>query len=100
MILTLTIVEADSNEFIGSKLNLVDLAGSERVKDSGASGKSLTEACHINKSLFCLAQVVDALTKGKKGALIPYRESKLTSLLADSLGGNCITTLLAMVSPS
>jgi len=54
LILTLTIVESNQNEFIGSKLNLVDLAGSERVKDSGALGAQLKEACHINKSLFSL----------------------------------------------
>ena len=99
--MTLTIVEfASGQEFVGSKLNLVDLAGSERVKDSKATGQKLSEACHINKSLFQLAQVVDALCKGKARNLVPYRESKLTSLLADSLGGNCKTTLIAMVSPS
>lgn len=80
-----------------SKLSIVDLAGSERVKDSNVSGQQLLEAAHINKSLFNLIQVVNALRKGENP---PYRDSKLTALLIDSIGGNCMTSLLAMVSPS
>lgn len=80
-----------------SKLNIVDLAGSERVKDSAVTGQQLVEAANINKSLFHLIQVVNDLKNGKKPN---YRNSALTKLLSDSIGGNCITTLLAMVSPS
>lgn len=66
LILTLTLVEVGKKKnIVGSKLNLVDLAGSERIKDSMATGQALTEACHINKSLYALAGVVDGLTKGK-----------------------------------
>ena len=101
LIMTLTVVEVTKKrEFIGAKLNMVDLAGSERAKDANTSGESLKEAAFINKSLFCLAGVVDALCKGKAKNLIPYRDSKLTSILQDSLGGNCKTTMLACLSPS
>ena len=66
LILTLTLVEVGKKKnIVGSKLNLVDLAGSERIKDSMSTGQDLTEACHINKSLYALAGVVDGLTKGK-----------------------------------
>ena len=99
LIMTLTVTEVNrKGKFTGAKLNLVDLAGSERVKDSNVSGQALKEAACINQSLLTLAAVVDALCTGKKN--IPYRESKLTQLLSDSLGGNCKTTLLAMLSPS
>mmetsp|Transcript_43827 Transcript_43827/g.58101 ORF Transcript_43827/g.58101 Transcript_43827/m.58101 type:complete len:148 (-) Transcript_43827:107-550(-) len=101
LILTLTLVEvAKKGELQGAKLNLVDLAGSERVKDSNVTGTNLQEACHINASLYNLAGVVDALCKGKPQAQIPYRNSKLTSILQDSLGGNCKTTMLACLSPA
>ena len=103
LILTVTVSVKDERDgsITCSKLNLVDLAGSERVKDSMVSGQQLKEAGYINKSLYTLAGVVDALQKGKdfKGQ-VNYRDSKLTLLLKDSLGGNCKTTLLAMVSPS
>ncbi|KAG2374384.1 hypothetical protein C9374_010954 [Naegleria lovaniensis] len=84
------------------KLNLVDLAGSERVSVSGASGDLLEQTKKINLSLTCLGMVISALTKTykKKEVYVPYRDSKLTRLLADSLGGNCRTTMLAMVSPA
>ena len=101
LVMTLTVVDVSgSKEVIGAKLNLVDLAGSERVKDSNVSGASLQEACHINSSLYNLAGVVDALCKNKPRNLIPYRNSKLTAILQDSLGGNCKTTMLACLSPS
>ena len=80
-------------------MNLVDLAGSEKVKDSMVVGDALKEAASINLSLTTLSRVVSALSSGSK-AIIPYNESNLTKLLADSLGGNCQTTLLAMLSPS
>lgn len=101
LVLTLTMVDVKkTKEVVGAKLNLVDLAGSERVKDSQVSDKGLTEACNINASLYHLAGVVDALCKGKARKLIPYRNSKLTALLSDSLGGNCKTTMLGCLSPS
>ena len=81
-----------------SKLNLVDLAGSERLKDSKAEGQTLQETCAINSSLFALIAVVESLSSGKD--FVPYRNSKLTWLLSDSIGGNSLTTILATVSPS
>ena len=83
-----------------SKLNLVDLAGSERTKVTGAKGKQLEESKRINKSLSALGNVINALTDPKGNAYIPYRDSKLTRLLQDSLGGNCKTTMITMISPS
>jgi len=80
------------------KLNMVDLAGSERVKLSGATGKQLDESRRINKSLSALGNVINALTDPKTKH-IPYRDSKLTRLLQNSLGGNCKTSMIAMISP-
>ena len=85
-------------KFKSGKLNLVDLAGSERVKLSGASGKQLDESRRINKSLSALGNVINALTDPKTKH-IPYRDSKLTRLLQNSLGGNCKTSMIAMISP-
>ena len=82
------------------KLNLVDLAGSERVRVTGATGKRLEESKSINQSLSCLGNVISALTDSKGRLHIPYRDSKLTRLLEDSLGGNCKTTMMAMISPT
>ena len=82
------------------KLNLVDLAGSERVRLSGATGQRLEESKRINKSLAALGNVISALTDTKDRAHIPYRDSKLTRVLEDSLGGNCKTTMMAMISPA
>jgi len=81
-------------------LNLVDLAGSERVNVTGASGKRLEESKSINSSLSALGNVITALTAPKNRTHIPYRDSKLTRILEDSLGGNCKTTMMAMISPS
>lgn len=81
------------------KLNLVDLAGSERVERSGAQGLRLKESQNINKSLTMLGIVISTLVKDPHGH-IPYRNSKLTRVLEDSLGGNCKTTMMAMVSPA
>jgi hypothetical protein len=82
------------------KLNLVDLAGSERVHITGATGKRLEESKSINQSLSALGKVIAALTDKKLRSHIPYRDSKLTRILEDSLGGNCKTTMMCMVSPS
>ena len=86
-----------------SVINLIDLAGSERNKKTGATGDRLKEASSINKSLHCLKFVIDVLvenatTKGQKKRP-PYRDSTLTSLLMDSLGGNSKTFMLVCVSP-
>ena len=85
-------------EVIQSKLHLVDLAGSEREKKSGSDGTTLKEANYINRSLSYLEQVVIALTQSKREH-IPYRQSKLTHLLKDSLGGNCHTALISCIWP-
>jgi kinesin family protein 3/17 len=83
------------------KLNLVDLAGSERVRVTGATGKRLEECKKINQSLSALGNVISALTEPKLSRThIPYRDSKLTRILEDSLGGNCRTTMMAMISPA
>ncbi|KAI9376454.1 P-loop containing nucleoside triphosphate hydrolase protein [Aspergillus egyptiacus] len=80
------------------KLNLVDLAGSENIQRSGAENKRATEAGLINKSLLTLGRVINALVD--KSQHIPYRESKLTRLLQDSLGGRTKTCIIATISPA
>eukprot|EP00939_MAST-03C_sp_MAST-3C-sp1_P003710 g3710.t1 len=82
------------------KLNLVDLAGSERVRLTGATGRRLEESKKINQSLSALGNCIAALTDPKGRKHIPYRDSKLTRILEDSLGGNCKTTMMAMASPA
>ncbi|XP_011100690.1 kinesin-like protein KIN-12C isoform X1 [Sesamum indicum] len=84
------------------RLNLVDLAGSERQKSSGAEGDRLKEAANINKSLSTLGLVIMSLVDLAQGKHrhVPYRDSRLTFLLQDSLGGNSKTTIIANVSPS
>ncbi|XP_050303688.1 kinesin-like protein klp-20 [Anthonomus grandis grandis] len=81
-----------------AKLNLVDLAGSERASKSMASGDRLKEASKINLSLSVLGNVISALVDNPNSH-IPYRNSKLTRLLQDSLGGSCLTSMIATVSP-
>lgn len=81
------------------KIYLVDLAGSERISKTGAEGQTLTEAQNINKSLTALGGVINALTDGKSSH-VPYRDSKLTRLLQESLGGNSKTSLIITASPS
>lgn len=84
-----------------SKLHLVDLAGSERVAKTHSSGSVLTEAKYINSSLFFLEMVIVALyEKATKGRThVPYRNSIMTSVLRDSLGGNCKTIMIATINP-
>jgi len=87
-----------------AQLNLVDLAGSERIDKTGSSDTPLRlrEALNINKSLLCLGNVVTALAEraeGKRSSHVPYRDSKLTRLLEDSLGGNATTALIACITP-
>ena len=81
------------------KLYLVDLAGSEKISKTGATGHTLEEAKIINKSLTTLGRVINNLTDGKS-THIPYRESKLTRVLQESLGGNSKTCLIITCSPS
>ncbi|XDV30552.1 hypothetical protein PO909_033458 [Leuciscus waleckii] len=81
------------------KLYLVDLAGSEKVSKTGAEGSVLDEAKNINKSLSALGNVISALAEGTK-THVPYRDSKMTRILQDSLGGNCRTTIVICCSPS
>ncbi|KAJ4890577.1 P-loop containing nucleoside triphosphate hydrolases superfamily protein [Raphanus sativus] len=85
-----------------ARLNLVDLAGSERQKSSGAEGERLKEATNINKSLSTLGLVIMNLVSVSNGKSVhvPYRDSKLTFLLQDSLGGNSKTIIIANISPS
>ena len=83
------------------KLNLVDLAGSEKItKEENMNSQHLLELKTINLSLSSLGKVISNLSQGKKASHIPYRDSKLTRILQDSLGGNTKTTLIAAVSPT
>jgi hypothetical protein len=82
---------------------LVDLAGSERADTSGATGDRLKEGSAINQSLTTLGLVISALaekTNGKPNVLVPYRDSVLTKLLCNALGGNSKTVMIAALSPS
>ena len=87
-----------------AKMHLVDLAGSERAKRTKAEGARLQEGIQINKGLLALGNVISALGDDKrrraKGAHVPYRDSKLTRLLQDSLGGNSRTVMVACISPA
>ncbi|CAF9939151.1 MAG: hypothetical protein ALECFALPRED_007995 [Alectoria fallacina] len=85
---------------IDSKLHFVDLAGSERLKNSGASGDRAREGISINAGLASLGKVISQLSTRHSGAHISYRDSKLTRLLQDSLGGNAITYMIACVTPA
>ncbi|EGZ16226.1 hypothetical protein PHYSODRAFT_316274 [Phytophthora sojae] len=92
---------------MNAKINLVDLAGSERASKTGATGDRLKEGAAINKSLSALGNVINVLASadksrkaGGKAAHIPYRDSKLTRLLQESLGGNSLTVMIAAISPA
>ena len=97
----------NSDTVVRSKLNIVDLAGSERVHKTSSTGQTLSEAKYINSSLFFLEMVIVALHERatKRGASVqttihvPYRNSMMTSVLRDSLGGNCKTVMIATISP-
>lgn len=104
-IFTITVEASEIDETTGDqriragKLHLVDLAGSERQSKTGATGDRLKEATKINLSLSALGNVISALVDGKSSH-IPYRDSKLTRLLQDSLGGNAKTLMVATMSPA
>ncbi|XP_074495847.1 kinesin-like protein KIF17 [Sebastes fasciatus] len=93
-------IDADGQDHLrAGKLNLVDLAGSERQSKTGATGERFREATKINLSLSALGNVISALVDGRS-KYIPYRDSKLTRLLQDSLGGNTRTLMIACLSPA
>uniref|UniRef100_A0A8C1Z0C4 Kinesin-like protein n=1 Tax=Cyprinus carpio TaxID=7962 RepID=A0A8C1Z0C4_CYPCA len=93
--------KGDKGDVMVSKLHLVDLAGSERQKKTKAEGVRLKEGISINRGLLSLGNVISALgDESKKGTFVPYRDSKLTRLLQDSLGGNSHTLMIACVSPA
>ncbi|KAG6921231.1 kinesin family member 18B, partial [Chelydra serpentina] len=84
-----------------AKMSLIDLAGSERASTTNTKGERLREGANINRSLLALINVINALADAKsRKSHIPYRDSKLTRLLKDSLGGNCRTIMIAAISPS
>lgn len=101
-VFSLTVVQRSkvSGEAIKGTINLVDLAGSERVKKSESVGSRLREALHINTSLTALGKVIMALDPSSENTHIPYRDSKLTRILQNTLSGNSFTTLLATIHPS
>jgi hypothetical protein len=98
---------ADNGHNLFAKINLVDLAGSERADKTGATGDRLKEGSNINKSLSELGNVINKLAEygkatgaNKKKIFIPYRNSKLTRVLQESLGGNSLTCMIATCSPA
>eukprot|EP01051_Picozoa_sp_SAG22_P019072 SAG22_NODE_3404_length_1731_cov_3.185662_2_plen_114_part_00 len=93
-----THTQSPDESTLKGKLNLIDLAGSEKVGKTGAQGQTLKEAQNINKSLSTLGNCIKALT-AKAATHVPFRDSKLTRLLQDSLGGNTKTTLVVACSP-
>ncbi|XP_052816368.1 kinesin-like protein KIF28 isoform X3 [Mya arenaria] len=98
------IIKTDNGETKkSSTMNLVDLAGSERADSTGATGDRLKEGANINKSLSALGNVISALadlSMGKKKVMVPYRDSVLTKLLQNALGGNSKTIMIAALSPA
>ena len=87
-----------------SVINLVDLAGSEKSKQTGAEGQRLKEGCAINKSLTvlgnCISILADKAVGKAKGQIVPYRDSNLTRILQNALGGNSKTIMICAISPS
>jgi hypothetical protein len=100
-VLTLVVNVSSTVNDIGSikrsKIHLIDLAGSERADSTGAKGLRLKEGSAINQSLSSLGNVINALSS--KASYVPYRDSKLTYLLSDSLGGNSLTLVIACLTP-
>ncbi|KAL7421653.1 hypothetical protein Q5752_003422 [Cryptotrichosporon argae] len=95
-----TTYASDEMIVVTSKFNMVDLAGSERLKRTAAQGDRMKEGISINSGLLALGNVISALSEpAKNRGHIPYRDSKLTRMLQDSIGGNSLTTMIACVSP-
>jgi hypothetical protein len=93
--------ETQDVESLTAKFHFVDLAGSERLKRTGATGERAREGISINTGLLCLGNVISVLgDESRKASHVPYRDSKLTRLLQDSLGGNSQTVMIACISPS
>ena len=88
------------DEYMMAKFHFVDLAGSERAKSTGATGDTFKEGVNINKGLLALGNVIASLTDPTKHGHVPYRDSKLTRILQDSLGGNSRTVMIAACSPA
>ncbi|EQC37092.1 hypothetical protein SDRG_05319 [Saprolegnia diclina VS20] len=97
---TETLGDITRETIMNAKINLVDLAGSERAAKTGATGDRLKEGAAINKSLSALGNVINMLADRSKKGHVPYRDSKLTRLLQESLGGNSLTVMIAAVSPA
>ena len=101
MLLTKDRLKNTEEEHLQGKLSLIDLAGSERGNVTENRGIRLREGAKINTSLLALANCINALgDKTKKGFFVPFRDSKLTRMLKDSLGGNCKTVMIATISPA
>lgn len=100
-IVQISIERTIEDQVFSAKLSLVDLAGSERqTVYSDQKGIRNLEGSNINRSLLTLGNCITALSERKKGSFVPYRDSKLTRLLKDSLGGNTKTVMIACISPS
>ena len=93
-------IDEEGREVTISQLNLVDLAGSEKAAQTGAGGVRLKEGCNINQSLMVLGQVIQKLSTGDKGQHINFRDSKLTRILQNSIGGNAKTAIICTVTPA
>ena len=97
---TLEDADEEGRQVTVSQLNLVDLAGSEKANQTGNAGARLKEGCNINQSLSVLGQVIQKLSGGDKRAYINYRDSKLTRILQNSIGGNAKTAIICTVTPA
>ena len=95
-----TVTNGDPTMTVESKLHFVDLAGSERMKNTGATGDRAKEGISINAGLASLGKVISQLSTRAAGSHVSYRDSKLTRMLQDSLGGNAITYMIACVTPA
>ena len=100
--LNIEAIDNDTGTILTSRLQLVDLAGSEKVSQTGNEGAALKESIEINKALFTLRQVITTMSAIKDGesSFVPYRDSKLTSLLKQSIGGNSYCLMIACIAPN
>ncbi|KAH7849834.1 hypothetical protein Vadar_023611 [Vaccinium darrowii] len=92
-------LDAETSSILTASVNFVDLAGSERASQTLSAGSRLKEGCHINRSLLTLGTVIRKLSKGRN-VHVPYRDSKLTRILQNSLGGNARTAIICTISPA